>query len=281
MTIGATNAVGALTTYANNVAPDVLVKLAFDKDKVFHLELGGIARFFRDEYYPLIVTTTGTTVTEANSTNIVKDTKVGGGVFGSARVYLGKFAEVAAQGMAGDGTARYGSSQLGDVTVHPDGTLEPIRNYHGLFSLETHPMPKLDVFAYYGAEYNQRETYITPLGTIAGYGVKNANDTGCYALTLGTPIAGGTTGSSSVVANCGSPTRVIQEGMFGFIYRAVNSPKFGRLQYSATYSYLQKATWSGILSGTVATTGVVTGDVTGQGRATNGMIHVGMRYYIP
>ena len=103
----------ALTTYANNVAPDVLVKFAYDAPAA-HFELGGVARFFRDEYNPLIFTTTGTvTVLTGNSTTINKDTKFGGGVFGSARVSVGKFMDIAAQGMAGDGTARYGSSQLG------------------------------------------------------------------------------------------------------------------------------------------------------------------------
>ena len=58
--------------------------------------------------------------------------------------------------VAGQGVGRYGSAQLADATLRPDGTLEPIRNYHGLFSLETHPQPKLDVYAYYGGEYAKR-----------------------------------------------------------------------------------------------------------------------------
>ena len=88
--------------------------------------------------------------------------------------------------MAGDGTGRYGSSQLADATLHPDGTLEPIRNYHGLFSLETHPTPKLDVYAYYGGEYAQRTVYTITnsafAGATMGYGARNLNNTGCYNL---------------------------------------------------------------------------------------------------
>jgi hypothetical protein len=57
----------------------------------------------------------------------------------------------------------------------------------------------------------------------------------------------------------------------------VNSPKYGRLQYSATYSYFEKTTWTGVLSGTYG----AANDFQGSGRATNGMVHVGMRYYIP
>jgi hypothetical protein len=264
-----------LATYANNVAPDVIVKAAFD-GKHSHLELGGMARFFRDLYYPLINDSTGATT--AYSSNIQKDTKVGGGVFGSARVSPSKFVDVAIQGMAGDGTARYGSEQLGDVTAHPDGTLEPLRNYHGLFSLETHPSKKLDVFGYYGASYNQRTVYTSLTGTLVGYGARNLNDTGCRISVAPKPGLGGTgvTGSNSV-ANCASPTRDIQESVVGFTYRVVNSPKYGRLQYQATYSYLTKDTWSGLRSGTFGAPGATYGS----GHAANNMVHVGMRYYIP
>ena len=264
-------------TYANNVAPDVLAKFAFDTPHA-HFEVGGLARFFRDELNPLIYTTTGTTTVITNSTAVVRNTTVGGGAFGAARVSARKFADVAVQGMFGDGTARYGSAQLGDVTVHPDGTLEPIRNYHGLFSLETHPAPKLDVYAYYGAEYNQRTYYASPVGTLVGYGTPNTVETGCYALTLGTAAGIGTTGTSgspASVANCSPSTKQIQEGMFGFTYRLVNSPRYGRLQYQATYSNLQKSAWRGVLAGTYPT------GTLGSGRATNNMIHVSMRYYIP
>ena len=220
-------------TYANNVAPDVMVKFALDGTHT-HFEFGGMSRFFRDEYNPLVAGTANT-IQGANIVN--KDTKVGGGVFGSFR-QTSKFIDVAFQGMGGPGVARYGAAQLGDVTVRPDGTLEPIKNYHGLISLETHPTKKLDVFAYGGAEYNQRTTYVGPTGLQVGYGVRNANDSGCYALTLGTTAATGATGAPGVVANCASPTRVIEEGMVGFIYKVASSPKYGTLRYQATYSYL-------------------------------------------
>ena len=39
-------------TYANNVAPDLIVKGAWDMPKA-HIELGGLARFLRDFYYPI------------------------------------------------------------------------------------------------------------------------------------------------------------------------------------------------------------------------------------
>jgi hypothetical protein len=59
--------------------------------------------------------------------------------------------------------------------------------------------------------------------------------------------------------------------MVGFIYRAINDPKYGRLQYSFTYSYLKRGLWSGAGSST-----------TPPAPSTNdSMLHWQMRYYIP
>ena len=258
-------------TYANNVAPDVIVKFAYDQPHA-HMEFGGIARFLRDTYYPVLTATATTNlgpVTYTYATQPQKDTKSAGGGFASIRVAPVKFFDIGLQGMAGTGTGRYGSAQLADATIHPNGTLEPIRNYHGLASLVTHPNKSLDVFAYYGGEYDQRTIYATAGANLIGYGAYDLNDTGCYALPANPGSSTG--GSPSSPSSCQSPTRYIQEGMFGFVYRAYSSPKYGRLQYSATYSYLQRNLWSGA---------VPAGGVSGP-RAEDNMVHVGMRYYIP
>jgi hypothetical protein len=266
---GNTAGTGGITTYANNVSPDFIVKAAIENPTV-HVEIGGIARFLRDYYYPVTTTGSGGTPTYAYGTNYVSHTADAGGVFGSARVYVGKIAELAVQAMAGTGIGRYGSSQLADATLRPDETLEPIRNYHGLASIETHPLPKLDVFAYYGGEYAQRTVYTTAAGNLIGYGPNNLSDASCYALPPASGNLSGTAGSISP-SGCSSPTRYIQEPMFGFIYRVASSPKYGRLQYWVTYSYLQRNLWSGVGSSTTPT----------GPRATDPMIHVSMRYYIP
>jgi hypothetical protein len=85
----------------------------------------------------------------------------------------------------------------------------------------------------------------------------------------------GTAGSISA-SSCSSPTRYIQEAMGGLTYRVVDSPKYGRLQYQLTYSYIQRNLWSG---NDVPASGSITSP-TGA-RATEPMIHVSMRYYIP
>ena len=273
---GNTAGTGGITTYANNVAPDLIVKAAYDLPKA-HFELGGIARFMRDYYYPIlteaVVPASGTTaasVAYTYSSNYSGNTVGAGGLFGSVRVSPNKFADIAVQAMGGPGVGRYGSAQLADATLRPNGTLEPIRNYHGLLSIETHPTPKLDLYAYYGGEYAQRTVYTTSTGALIGYGPKNLSDTGCYNLPPNPASTGGSAGSISA-SSCSSPTRYIQEGMIGLTYRLINSPQYGRLQYQLTYSYLQRNLWSGV-GGPFGPTGP---------RAQDNMVHVSMRYYIP
>jgi len=268
-------------TYANNVAPDVIVKGAFDLPKA-HFEIGGIARFLRDYYYPI----TGVNAVPALtfSSSYVSNTKTAGGVFGSISVSPNKYFDTAVQVMAGQGVGRYGASTLADATVHPDGTLEPIRNYHGLYSLETHPTPKLDIYGYYGGEYAQRTVYATTVanslvaGTLVGYGPNTLVDSGCYAApsnpATSSTITSGTGGSDSASSTtCQSPTRYIQEGVIGFTYKLINSPKVGRLQYAVNYELVNRGLWSGAaLSG--ATKAI-------NNRAQDSMILTSLRYYIP
>jgi len=273
-----------ITTYANNVAPDVIVKGAFDLPTL-HVEVGGLARFLRDQYFPIVSTSATGAYSYSNvySTN----TKAAGGGFVSVRGYIGEAGtfpavEVAVQAMAGTGTGRYGSSQLADATLRPDETLEPIRNYHGLFSVESHFSPKFDAFVYYGGEYAQRTIYTTSdNNAIIGYGSPALSDTGCYNLpaapattSIGNSGSAGSLGPSS----CASPTKYIQEPMIGFQWRPVGDKKskFGYLQYSATYSLINRQLWAGV---NVPATGPTTGPVSP--RAQDSMIHIGMRYYIP
>ena len=273
-------------TYANNVVPDFMVKAAFDFPKT-HMEFGGLARFLRDYFYPILGTTTTTTngvttTTYRTGSHYESSVQAAGGIFGSIRVQPTKFFEVGIQGMGGPGVGRYGSTQLADATIRPDGELEPIKNYHGLGSLVTHPSKKLDVYAYYGGEYAQRTVYRSNVGAfngaLIGYGAPNLNNAGCYALP--TNPGSSTGGSDAAPSTCASPTRYMQEGMLGFTYRFVNSPKYGRLQYQATYSYLQRNLWSGTTATASATAFEPVPTPTGP-RAVDNMVHMGMRYYIP
>jgi hypothetical protein len=255
-----------LANYSNNVAPDLILKGTYDA-KYGHFEIGALGRWFRDRYYP------NQTLVVPSAAGGQNNTKMGGGGFVNIRMPATKYLDVGIHGLGGTGVGRYGTATLPDITVHPDGTLEAIRAYQGLASLEGHPTPKLDVFGYYGAEYAQRTVYLSTLNTptkLVGYAPITAVNTGCGIETLptstGNGFAGGAPYNPGVPANCTGATRVVIEGTLGFTYRVYNSPKFGRLQYQGVYSYLTRDAWAG---------------VGGAPKATNNMVFTGMRYYIP
>ncbi len=247
--------------YSNNVAPDVIVKAAFDP-KVGHFEVGGLARFFRDRYYPGV-----TEVPSTGATGATNDTKTGGGFFANARVPVTHFADVGVHVLVGTGVGRYGTSTLPDTTVHPDGTLATIKSDQGLFSLELHPNKKLDLFGYAGGEYAQRTAFLNltgpNAGKLTGYAPITANNTGCGKEL---PPTGGSGYNPAVPGSCVGATRAVIEGTGGFTYRFYSSPKYGKLQYAMQYSYLTRNAWTG---------------VGGAPKATNNMVFAGMRYYIP
>ncbi len=256
--------------YSSNVAPDVIVKLAYDRPHFGHFEVGGLSRWFRDRYYP------NQTLAAPSAAGGQNNTKVGGGAFANLRFPVTHFADVGIHGLGGTGVGRYGTSGLPDTTVHPDGTLAPIKNYQGLVSVELHPLKKLDLDGYAGAEYAQRTTYLNTLtgtkgfGSLVGYAPITASNTGCNTETLptstGNGFAGGAPYNPGTPASCLGATRAVIEGTGEFVYRFYDSPKYGRMQYAMQYSYLTREAWTG---------------VGGAPKATNNMVFTSLRYYIP
>jgi hypothetical protein len=265
------------TNYSNNVAPDLIVKGTYD-DKIGHFEVGGVGRWFRDRYYP------NETLATASAVGGQNNTKMGGGFFANGRVHATKFADVGVHILGGTGVGRYGTSTLPDVTVHPDGTLESIRNVQGLASLELHPMPKLDLFGYWGEEYAQRTVYLSTLGSSAGkligYAPITGSNAGCNTETLPTSTGNGLAGAApynpGTPANCLGATKSIYEATAGFTYRFYTSPKYGRIQYQMQYSYLNREAWTGTTSAAGAATTTY-----GAPHGTNNMVFTSLRYYIP
>ena len=235
--------------YTDQVAPDVISKLAFDPGRG-HFEIGGLARFFRDRYYP-----------NSSSVNAQNNTILGGGFIASARYPVTRKIDVGLHLTAGDGTGRYGASLLPDITVHPDGTLALIHNAQGLFTFEAHPTKKLDLFTYGGTEYAGRTVYRNAAGTLVGYAPPTANNVGCF--TEGVPTSG--TGYAPVTAPCLGATRDIIEGTVGYVYRIYTGP-VGKLQYGLQYSYITREGWVGL---------------GGAPKAVENQFYTSFRYYLP
>jgi hypothetical protein len=310
-----------------NKTPDIIIKAAADPG-YGHYELFGIISTFRNRVYPCGVVGTSakdtappakpTVVacsvdgsTAPSSLGAFNDTRVGGSLGANLRVPLfAKKLDFALQGAAGDGIGRYGSAQLADVTFRPDGTTALIRTAHGLGELEWHPNSKLDVYAYYGAEYAWRAGYqgynsitITktpaipsaPIGgglfapaipatttsafklnQFGGYGSPFANNSGCSTETTPafTTLGGGTAANqlTPTSGTCAGDTRVIMEGTIGFWHKLYQGPK-GGLRWGVQYSYLTRSGWSGN-NGVAKAVGI-------SPKAVDNMVWTSFRYYIP
>ncbi len=304
------------TGYTVNKAPDLIFKAAADPG-FGHYELFGIVSFFRDRIYPcgvvgsdakdtltpvtptvLTGTCASATPTVVSSFGATNSSSTGGGLGASALIPLfNKHVDFSVKGVAGDGIGRYGSAQLADATARPDGTLALIRTAHGLGRIEWRATPKLDLYAYYGAEYAWRAGYsgydavtitkttaipatptspaipattATKISTtgIGGYGNFAANNSGC--ATEGVPV---NDFNPSAGSNCAGDIRLIQEATLGFWYRFYQGSK-GRFQFGIQYSYLAKDAWSG-------TGGVAAGGSAISPKGIDNMILTSFRYYIP
>ena len=255
----------AQQNYSYNWIPDFVVKAAFEPG-YGHYEIFGLLRGFRNRIYPNA--TAGNLGTAASGVGAFNYTTLAGGVgFNSRFAIVPKKLDLGFHILAGDGVGRYGDATLADVTTRADGTLAPIRSGSALVGLELHATPKLEVYAYYGGDYNARQLY-NAAGS-QGYGRFTANTTGCNIETIG--VGGGSTGnqtpasSTTFPANCAPDIRDIQELSTGYWYDFYRGPK-GRLRTGFQYSYLTKQTWRGTGGSPVSNTN---------------MVFTSFRYYLP
>ncbi|HYA64436.1 MAG TPA: hypothetical protein VED66_14630, partial [Candidatus Sulfotelmatobacter sp.] len=311
--------------YTFNKTPDFIFKAAADPG-FGHYELFGIVSTFQNRVYPCGVVGTNTTDTVKGTTSlpcpidgtlvpsvtgVYTDSNVGGGFGVSARwpLFHNKL-DFGIKAVGGDGVGRYGSAQLADLTFRPDGTAALIRTGHGLGRLEWHPSPKLDIYAYYGAEYAWRAGYVgynsvtitkTPAipatatspaipattatsiktGQIGGYGSIYANNSGCSSEGLpGVSTLGGGTNANQLTpgstGSCAGDPRIVGEFNLGFWHKLYQGPK-GGLRWGVEYAYLYKIGYSGNNTSPTAATqpaGI-------SPKATDNMVWTSFRYYIP
>ena len=207
-------------TYSTNLAPDMIVKLAYDSPKLGHYEIKGLGRFFRDRVVP--------TATAAGYDN----TDLGGGIGAGAVIPVApRKIDFIAQGMWGKGISRYEDAGQYDFVVRStDHNLQPVKSFSALAGFETHPTSKTELDTFFGSEYYYRTTY--PVGaTVAGYGSPLANNTGCYSETAASSTC---TGYNRNLWNA---------KLIGYydVYRGTR----GTLRYGAEVDYVERNTWSG------------------------------------
>jgi len=225
---------GSLFNSINNLSlnqmPDIIGKVAWDPtifDRTIHMEAFGIFRNFVDRVALPVTALAGTSFINHNNNS------VGYGVGGSILVpVIPKMLEAQFSGITGRGIGRYGAAQLADVTFRPDGSLAAIPETMFLAGLVLHAWPGLDVYAYAGEEFENRNFGFTPLGTnnFIGLGNPEFNNSGC-AVELSTL--------------CSGNVREVQSITGGFWQDVYKGP-FGRLTGGLEYMYAKKYGFQGI-----------------------------------
>jgi len=269
---------GAVTTtcspaanYAFNPSPDIIAKVVFEPG-FGHYEIFGVYSRFRDRVFPCedqLATTPCGTGTGPNASFAYNSSKNGGGIGANARwSFANKRVDFGLHGFGGSGVGRYGAGGLSDASVRADGTLDLIRNYQGLTTLEWHG-PKLDVYLNAGAEYNSRAAGFDPVsGKYVGYGAPQFSNTGCFTETG--PGAGGFLPGG--LSSCTADTRVLIEGTAGFWYKLYDGSKEkvnkGRVQFGPQFSYVTRNAWSGSSS-------------PNEPHGIDAMLFTSFRYYLP
>jgi hypothetical protein len=218
-TVNALNPGGSLfnplASYSNNIAPDVIAKIAADPGWG-HYELFGLLRFFQDR-----VSTVGSGTNNVNT---------GEGIGGSLLVPLIPYKlDFQLQAMYGTGIGRYGSGQLPDVTVSPTGKPTPIPETMVMGGFVAHPIPSMDLYFYGGAEQESRKWW-TEAGKQFGYGNPNYVNAGCMTELSPLTCSGNTSGV--IMLTVGDWWRFFKGS-------------YGTFQAGAQYTYLKRNIFSG------------------------------------
>lgn len=212
----------ANANYSDDIAPDVIAKIAFDPS-FGHYEIYGVARFLHDRVV-------STVPDRAGRDNTVL---AGGGGAGLILPLLGPELTFQASGLVGTGIGRYGEAQLPDATIGRDGSPVPIPEAQLLLGLVWHPTKAWDLYAYAGTEQAAKRSYNETAGgklTPYGYGNGLYVDAGC-----------GTEGSTLA---CVGNTRGITQGTLGAWWRFLHGP-FGTLQAGTQWSYTRRTAFEG------------------------------------
>ena len=208
--------VNSIQAYSNNSVPDIIAKVAVDPG-YGHYELYGLLRFLGGRV--------SSAATGTGKNYMTTGQGIGGGMI---LPIIPKKLDFQVSGLVGQGVGRYGTSQLPDATFSPSGKIEAIPAYSVMGGFVAHPTPKIDVYAYGGAEGAWNKYYNQ--GTVSsGYGNPNANLSGCL-IELGT---------------CNANTSGLVEGTVGAWYRFLKG-SYGTVQAGAQYEYIHRNTLAGL-----------------------------------
>jgi hypothetical protein len=245
------------TECSNNVAPDIIEKVAFDPGWG-HYEALGLQRWFSDQISPV-----SAAVPIASWS---QKTTFGWGVGGNALVPVWPtFVDLQGSVLYGQGIGRYASSQLADAVIGSNGQVQPITAVQFLVGAVAHPFAGNDFYVYYGQEQTQRNAW-TVGGVQGGWGNLNFAESGCGAATV---AAGDNTNAAFNVnsaTTCTANVQRAQELTVGF-WQDVYKGDLGRVRFGVQYEFVQLDLFNG------------TGSVAGGLHPNNNIVFFSARYY--
>ncbi len=182
---------------------------------------------------------------------------------------LNKKLTIGLKGLYGDGTGRYGSSTIADVTIRPDGALSPLHSFSGLSTVEFNPNKRLNIYANYGGDYVGRNYTVLSSGKQIGYGTYTADMSGCTTEQAST--AAFPSSDPSAPSKCTGNNKDVQEFTVGYWFFIHNGAK-GGLKQGIQYSNIRRDLWSGP-GGPLNPAGGAHGN--------DNMVFTSFRYYLP
>jgi hypothetical protein len=274
------NASGALdnqTVCSNNKFPDVIEKVAVDPGWG-HYEVVGLQRWFTDDVasigVPFLIPGPGGKIPV--SPGFQEKTNFGWGIGGSVLLPVWeKVLDLQGSVMTGQGLGRYGSSQLADVTIGPDGTLKPLQTLQVLLGAVAHPWAGLDLYGYAGQE-QVKANFWNQVGFAGpgGYGNPAYLNGGCFQPNTTAGLISNSPFNNPIVAGtCTANVQQTQELSVGF-WQALYKGDLGQVRFGAQYEFVRLKAFAG------ATTGAGSGPLPNQGlNPYNNVVFFSLRYY--
>jgi hypothetical protein len=256
----ASGLLNSTTICSNNVAPDIIEKVALDPGWG-HYEAFGLQRWFSDQVAPAV----GAAFAPGASWS--QKTTFGWGVGGSALLpVVPKFVDLQGSVLYGQGIGRYGSSQLADAVIGPNGSMQPIRAIQFLVGGVAHPFAGNDIYLYYGQEQTQANAW-TVGGVPGGWG-NGAFPENCATLVPGSTTSVGFNGSATACTANVQRVREITVGFWQDLYKG----DLGRARVGVQYEFVTLDLFSG--SGSPIGVGANTGL-----HPNNNIVFFSLRYY--
>ncbi len=236
-------------TYSFNQVPDIIGKAAYEArigERDIHIEALGMYRQFLDRD-AVGAAAGGVVGAETSASNRVAH---GWGVGGGLLVpVLPQRLDFQVSGLRGRGSGTYGSGQLNDATLNPEGSVKPLREQTLLAGIIAHVTPSIDVYGFAGVEQIQASFNRTAAGVPQiGYGLPNANNSQCFdtvnATASASVLGSGTANNNLPGGTCSGNTKRLWE-ITGGVWDKLYKGSFGEVRVGVQYEFIRRELFQG------------------------------------